>query len=237
MSFSRRRIASLLAVSMLCCLGVPLVSWVISHLGTGLVPHALVIAGILLMCLTIPIAIIGSKQPSLRWLSWLAVLLNTIGSGLCSAAYTIHKEATQSLSEAVVPATIPAALLLLLLILDLLLPGLHRDAAAGGCAIAGLVALITVILGWCKADEPLFFAGCFFSLIMTEALVIALVYACNDPRMTGTAYAIASCCYLAIIAAVVLILLACASGSCDCDCCDGCDCGSGSGESKGKKKR
>lgn len=235
--FSRRRIASLLTLSIACCLGVPVVSWAVSLVGAGLSPYVPLIVGGVLMCLTIPAVICGTKSRILRWLLWLAVFVNTVGSGFCSAAYTIHLEATPTLSEVVVPAAIPATLLLSLLVLDMLLPERHRDTAAGVCAIVGLVALITVIVGWCRAEEPLFFAGCFFSLIMAESLVIALVYACNDPNMTGTAYAIASCCYLAIIAVVVAVILICASGSCDCDCCDCPDCGGGgSGKSKKKKK-
>lgn len=162
--------------------------------------------------------------------------MNTVGSGFCSATYTIHLDLTPTPSEMAVPAAIPAALLLQLLIVACLLPEEeHRDTAAGVCAVVGAVALVTVIVGWCRAEEPLLFAGRFFSLIMAESLVIALVYACNDPNMTGNAYAVASCCYLANIGMAVLVILVCASGSCDCDCCDCPDCGSGSKESKKKK--
>lgn len=233
--FSRRRVATLLSLSILCCIGVPFVSWETSRVGAGLSPYVPLAVGGILMCLTIPFSILGTKRRNLRGLLWLAVFLNTVGSGFYSAAYTIHLKSTPTPSEMAVPAAIPAALLLLLLIVACLLPEEHRDTAAGGCAVVGVVALVTVIVGWCRAEEPLLFAGCFFSLIMAESLVIALVYACNDPNMTGTAYAIASCCYVAIIGMVVLVILVFASGSCDCDCCDCPDCGSGSKKAKKKK--
>lgn len=225
--FSRRRISLLLSLSVLCCLGVPLVSWTVARVDAELSPYVPLIAGGVCMFLTIPLVIWGTKRPALHWLLWLSVFLNTVGSGSCSAAYTLYREASPPLSEAMVSAMLPACLLLIMLVLALLLPERHREKVAGICAILGFLMLIFTIVAWIKAANTLFYAGCFFSTIMTEALLIALVYACNDPRMTGTAYAVASCCYLAIIALIVLIILVCIGGDCDCDGCDGdcCDCG------------
>lgn len=223
--YSRKHIIFLTLLAILCCLGVPLVSSVLAKQFSAINPWMLVGAGVVLTVLTLPLDILSAKKPRLCFLGWFAMVLNTIGSGFCSAAYSVHCGVQPTLSQVLIPAMIPVCVLLLFSATTCLLPEKHRDTVVAATVLLSVVMLIIVIVLWIIANSPLFFGTWIFSAIMELATIFAMSYAFNEPKKAAPAFAAASCCYLSVIALVVILILACAGGGCDnCDC-DGCECG------------
>lgn len=201
-------------------------------------PLVLVIVGILPSILAIFFHIRGSKrrQNGTPWYLW-SILLNTVGTSLCMAAYYVFLETKPTATPLLAGALLSMGIYVLMAFLMKLWP--HRYPL-----LTALVALLTVclmvvsVVFWIKNDNKVFSSFVFFNLLWTLISVCALHVACSDETAPALRFAsFASFGILLGVAAIVLVILACAAGDCDCDCGDGCcDCGDCGCDGKRKKK-
>ncbi len=222
-------------------------------------PDVMLMIGGVVMLLAIPLHLLGGAETVIsgswrRWFYLLVILINTVGTSICEAAYYTHIGVRPPVNDLLAGALIPAGVCLLFALVAFLLPRRWWSLSViFGVLTVGLIVLCTVL--WVQAGltaRSVLWSCGLFNLVNLLIVEIAHYFAASEItdelekadedtrpalRWTWMRYlSFASFSLLMIVGAIVLIILMCAGGDCDCDC-DCCDCsGSGSSKKKARKK-
>ncbi len=247
---------SVFGAMILCCFAFVLLTPLWYNM---LAPKYMLVIGALVMLLAIPLHLLGGAETVIgglwrRWFYLPAILINTVGTSICEAAYYTHIGVRPPVNDLIAGALIPAGVCLLFSLVALLLPRRWEILSAiFGVLTVVLIVLCTVL--WVQAGltaQSVLWSFGLFNLVNLLIVEIAHHFAASEvtdeleeadeathsePRWNWLRYlSFASFGLLMIVGAIVLVILLCAGGDCDCDC-DCCDCGGHSGSSKKKARK
>lgn len=187
----------------------------------------LLIGGSILLAMIAPMVIALNKRGA-SWLMIPVVIINTVGTLLCTSAFAFRYVPELNVTEALFPAACACGLTLLVLLCTLFQSNRWDNHPQLIGSIVTFVVMIASFIVWIASHKDpdqkvAVFAGFLcLSSVFLFFFTLASAYILPYPEAFLEYVTFASFGYLAVAAVIVLLMLLIISGDCDCDCdCDG----------------